>query len=167
MPTSCCAFNCISRQSKRSGISFFRIPKDVERRKQWLHAIKRGSVDKSDEPWDPKGHERICGKHFMSGKASDNPKHPDYVPSIFDFPTTPHQQEKSLKSKCNRAAKRQKRGKMSLDYNNPDFAPSVLKNDKNNKACKKRKQTKLERKAATLHSQPGRTSRSNGPNLTI
>lgn len=59
MVISCCAFGCTNRQGK-AGIKFFRFPKDVERRKKWIVAIKR-------QNWTPTEYSRVCSAHFVTG----------------------------------------------------------------------------------------------------
>ena len=48
---------------------------------QWLKAIGRKNKDGSD--WRPSESSRICNLHFATGKPSDNPDDPDFVPSMF------------------------------------------------------------------------------------
>ena len=60
IPSSCCAFNCTNRHSKEKGIKFYRFPKDPERRRRWIAAIRR-------EGWEPNDGSRICAAHFVSG----------------------------------------------------------------------------------------------------
>ncbi|KAG8171586.1 hypothetical protein JTE90_001064 [Oedothorax gibbosus] len=61
-----------------SKISMFSFPTNVSRRAEWARAIRR-------EGWSPKPKSRICSKHFVEGKPSNNPDHPDWNPSIFPF----------------------------------------------------------------------------------
>lgn len=51
-------------------------PVNEERRNLWIRAISR-------DRWQPKAHDRICGKHFVSGRPSKDPSSIDYVPSVF------------------------------------------------------------------------------------
>lgn len=44
----------------------YRIPAEKKRREQWIAAIKRENPDKSD--WQPSKHDRLCSRHFASGK---------------------------------------------------------------------------------------------------
>ncbi|KAH9366730.1 hypothetical protein HPB48_022791 [Haemaphysalis longicornis] len=70
--------------SKRSGanllsvIRSFRFPKDPSRRAAWVQAVRR-------DKWLPNDRSVICSTHFITGCPSQDPTHPDYVPSIFPF----------------------------------------------------------------------------------
>uniref|UniRef100_A0A8C4HIU4 THAP domain-containing protein 1 n=1 Tax=Dicentrarchus labrax TaxID=13489 RepID=A0A8C4HIU4_DICLA len=81
MGKSCCAIDCTNRSSEGSEQSFYRLPKAAEKRRLWIAAIWRDSWYPGTETW-------ICGSHFVSGKKSDDPLHPDYVPSLFSFTST-------------------------------------------------------------------------------
>ena len=48
---------------------------------QWLKAIGRKNKDGS--AWRPSDSSRICNLHFISGRPSDNPEDPDFVPSKY------------------------------------------------------------------------------------
>lgn len=48
---------------------------------QWLKAIGRKNKDGS--AWRPSDNSRICNLHFITGRPSDNPEDPDFVPSKF------------------------------------------------------------------------------------
>ncbi|EDV21054.1 uncharacterized protein TRIADDRAFT_60440 [Trichoplax adhaerens] len=82
MPDSCCVIGCKNRRIGNR-LSFYRIPractaKEIHRRQLWLKAINRSN-------WSTKkiANARISSQHFTTGKRSDNPDHPDYIPSIF------------------------------------------------------------------------------------
>ncbi|XP_026866705.1 THAP domain-containing protein 1 isoform X1 [Electrophorus electricus] len=81
MGKSCCAVYCTNRFSKNSELSFYRLPKAKEKRSKWITAIHRNNWNPGTEAW-------ICSSHFVSGKKSDDPLHPDYVPSLFSFTST-------------------------------------------------------------------------------
>ena len=76
VPVSCCAVNCTNRFKRDSGIGFYTIPAKQVRREAWLRAISRAG-------WEAKSSDRICGKHFVSGSPSRDPKNVDYVPTLF------------------------------------------------------------------------------------
>ncbi|XP_078606457.1 uncharacterized protein LOC144879100 [Branchiostoma floridae x Branchiostoma japonicum] len=92
MPTSCCALNCTNRKDKGSRKKFFRIPAEPGRRAAWLRALKRSDFEQGKKnptaAWTPRGHERVCSDHFISGNPSKDPADPDYVPSLFNLPTS-------------------------------------------------------------------------------
>jgi len=81
MPTTCAVVGCNNRQCKLCGVSYYSIPKeDQDCRRQWIAFVSRKNSDGS--AWKPgKGH-RVCSNHFISGKKSDEPGNPDYVPSV-------------------------------------------------------------------------------------
>ncbi|XP_019855499.1 PREDICTED: uncharacterized protein LOC109584257 [Amphimedon queenslandica] len=74
----CCAVNCNNRSKKGLGISFFCFPTDPAKRERWIAAIKRDN-------WSPSEYSRVCSRHFVTGKHSDDPRHVDYAPSIFHY----------------------------------------------------------------------------------
>jgi len=51
------------KQGKK--VSYHVFPRDVERRKQWLQAVKRQNIDGSK--WEPSKHAVLCGEHFITG----------------------------------------------------------------------------------------------------
>lgn len=63
MVQSCVIVGCTNRWQKGTPISWHRIPgeNNPERRKKWLAAINRKN-------WKPTSQDRVCGKHFISGK---------------------------------------------------------------------------------------------------
>ena len=76
MVVSCCAVNCSTRYLKGSGVSFFRFPANDQQRRAWINAVSR-------EKWSPSIHDRLCEKHFVGKKPSNDPMHVDYFPTIF------------------------------------------------------------------------------------
>ncbi|KAG7511425.1 THAP domain-containing 11 [Solea senegalensis] len=94
MVDSCCAPGCRNRREQGNGKAFYRIPKDPERRQRWITAIKRARMS---EHWEPSANGfRLCSDHFISGKKSENPRSPDYVPSIFKNVPTPEKKRKGM-----------------------------------------------------------------------
>ncbi|KAK7119636.1 hypothetical protein R3I94_021456 [Phoxinus phoxinus] len=81
MGKSCSAIDCKNRFNKKSNLSFYRLPKAKEKRTKWIAALCRNNWNPGSETW-------ICSCHFVSGKKSDDPLHPDYVPSLFSFTPT-------------------------------------------------------------------------------
>lgn len=83
---TCCAPQCWNRRDQDKTKVFYRIPKDPERREKWTSAIKRvGSVGKKTKRWNPPPLNgfRLCSDHFISGRKSEDPLSPDFVPSVF------------------------------------------------------------------------------------
>ena len=99
MVVSCPAFGCKNRFTKNSNLRFHRFPQDPERRKRWIHAMKRIN-------FDPGYHIKICSEHFLKTDympedeytlAKPRLKH-DAVPSI--FPTLPLLRHQSPQHRC-------------------------------------------------------------------
>ena len=61
MVHSCCAYGCKNRFNKENGIGFYRFPRNPERRRRWILAVRRKN-------WEPLEETRICGQHFLFGK---------------------------------------------------------------------------------------------------
>ena len=62
MVHTCVAVGCHNRKNPASGLSFYRFPKDGERRARWTAAVKR-------EHWQPNDTCRLCSAHFISGRC--------------------------------------------------------------------------------------------------
>ncbi|XP_011406505.1 PREDICTED: uncharacterized protein LOC100637682 [Amphimedon queenslandica] len=75
---SCCAVGCHSHHKKGQNLSFNCFPVDPLKRDRWIAAIRH-------ENWSPTEQTRVCSRHFVTGKHHNNPKHIDYVPSVFDY----------------------------------------------------------------------------------
>jgi len=82
MVKSCCAVDCHRKFKKGSGISFYKFPSDPSRRARWIAAVRW-------ESWSPNGSTLICSEHFASGKKSENPLSPDYIPTLFNYTKSP------------------------------------------------------------------------------
>ncbi|XP_076350034.1 THAP domain-containing protein 2-like isoform X2 [Tachypleus tridentatus] len=41
MVHSCCAFNCSNRRGQAENVSYYRFPKDPDRRRRWIAAVNR------------------------------------------------------------------------------------------------------------------------------
>jgi hypothetical protein len=89
MVKSCCAVGCTNRHQKGNKLSFYRFPVDSERRARWIAAIRR-------QNWQPTKHSFLCSAHFITGKKSQDPLSPDYVPSIFTFVNSPEKNQKAI-----------------------------------------------------------------------
>ena len=81
MPTTCAVVKCYNRHRKGSRISFYRFPKDPDRRRQWVAFVSRRNLDGS--PWEPGEGDRICSQHFVTERKYETPSDPDYVPSVY------------------------------------------------------------------------------------
>ncbi|XP_035282833.1 uncharacterized protein LOC118232196 isoform X1 [Anguilla anguilla] len=88
MPTMCVAVGCYQKAKRGSYVKFYTFPRDPVRRKRWVSAVKR-------EGWTPASHSKLCSMHFITGRRSDDPLSPDYVPSWFAHTTT-EEKEKSM-----------------------------------------------------------------------
>ncbi len=76
MVKTCCTVGCSLKYSKESELSFYRFPADQEKRCKWIAAVKR-------KDWEPNEYTWLCSAHFISGKKSNDPLSPDYIPSVF------------------------------------------------------------------------------------
>ncbi|XP_045172251.2 uncharacterized protein LOC123534193 [Mercenaria mercenaria] len=123
MVQSCVVVGCTNRWEKGSKVSWHRIPNENNpvRRKQWLSAINRKN-------WNPNSQDRVCGKHFVSGSASQIPEDPDYAPSLYlGYPT---HRSSTPNVKLNRFVRSRARQSLKLDReqdeNNRQRAASIL-----------------------------------------
>ena len=82
MVKNCCAVGCTKVYQKGSGISFYRFPTNVERKRRWIATVRR-------ENWMPSKYSWICSQQFVTGKKSNNPLAPNYVPSVFEHVDSP------------------------------------------------------------------------------
>lgn len=79
MPYSCVVVGCAMRKDERakaSKLGFFRIPKEQKKRRLWIAAINRKN-------WKPADWERVCGRHFVSGRSSSDRNNVDYCPTLY------------------------------------------------------------------------------------
>ncbi|XP_053733341.1 uncharacterized protein LOC128766029 [Synchiropus splendidus] len=76
MVHTCVVAGCRNRRTPGSTLSFYRFPRDPERKRRWIAAVNRRG-------WEPNDGSRLCSTHFISGKQVKNPRSPDYVPSVF------------------------------------------------------------------------------------
>ena len=88
MVKSCCAVQCANRCVPGCGLKFYRFPAGPKRRALWITKINRKN-------WQPNEYSWLCSSHFISGQKSNDPLSPDYVPSIFDYTSTPEKQKAS------------------------------------------------------------------------
>ncbi|XP_042372931.1 uncharacterized protein LOC121966929, partial [Plectropomus leopardus] len=93
--SSCCVAGCTNRRIKCSKVKFYRIPaatfRQRKQRQLWLNAIGR-------KDWTEVviKNARVCSEHFISGEKSDDPRSPDYVPSIFKPASPPKERRERM-----------------------------------------------------------------------
>ena len=88
MVKSCCAPGCQNRFKKDSNISFYRFPKDKDRRQAWVNSLKRKLMPSLDNAY-------VCSEHFITKTKSSDKNHPDFfVPSIFKHTSSPVKRRK-------------------------------------------------------------------------
>ncbi|XP_055070679.2 uncharacterized protein [Misgurnus anguillicaudatus] len=89
MVHTCVVAGCRNRRTPGSTLSFYRFPRDPQRKQRWIAAVNR-------EGWIPNEGSRLCSTHFISGKQVKNPRSPDYIPSVFTTaPLSPNMKEAS------------------------------------------------------------------------
>ncbi|KAJ3621695.1 hypothetical protein MTP99_003802 [Tenebrio molitor] len=85
--TNCCVVRCHNNYSNTDkSVKFYSFPSkphELERRRQWIYAIKRSKSDDCREGWEPKPHSRICSQHFVGNEKSNHPHNPAFLPTIF------------------------------------------------------------------------------------
>lgn len=72
----CCAPGCSNSRKTRGDLQFYRIPKEINRRRIWLTRIRRKN-------FSPTENTRLCSAHFLEGQKSDDTDSVSYNPSIF------------------------------------------------------------------------------------
>ena len=117
MVKSCFAVGCPNCYHKGCGLSFYRFPANHSRRNKRLAAIKR-------KDWQPSDYSWICSAHFVSGKKSNDPLSPDYVPSVFMYVPSPHKQK--IKRKLERYKERVRTKKRCLENSRMKAAAEAL-----------------------------------------
>lgn len=92
----CCAPGCSNSRKTRGDLKFYRIPKDINRRRVWLKRIRRKNVS-------PSVNTRLCSEHFIGGQKSDEIDSVSYNPSVFkhshDKPKLSRPTKNSLRTK--------------------------------------------------------------------
>ena len=76
MVKNCCVVGCHNVFKKNSDIQFYRFPTNPEKRSKWIAAVKRHDWVPNDKTW-------ISSTYFVTGKRSDSPLAPNYVPTLF------------------------------------------------------------------------------------
>ena len=87
MVSSCTVFGCKNRWSKeKPNVKFHSYPKDPERRRRWIHAVRRVNFDPSDKV-------KICSEHFLRSDYKQREDllitllKDDAIPSVFPVPS--------------------------------------------------------------------------------
>uniref|UniRef100_A0A3P9LUP1 THAP domain-containing protein 1 n=1 Tax=Oryzias latipes TaxID=8090 RepID=A0A3P9LUP1_ORYLA len=86
MVHTCVAVGCHNRKTPDSRLSFYRFPRDKDRKQRWIAAVKRAV-------WQSTDASRLCSEHFVSGKQSKNQFSPDYIPSVFKHTPSPEKRK--------------------------------------------------------------------------
>lgn len=60
MVHTCVVAGCRNRRTPGTALSFYRFPRDPERKQRWIAAVNR-------EGWVPNDGSRLCSTHFISG----------------------------------------------------------------------------------------------------
>jgi len=88
MVKNCCVVGCHNVFIKGK-IPFYRFPSAKRypvKRSKWIAAVKR-------DYWVPNSSTWICSEHFVTGKKSDDPLAPNYIPTIFPQVKTPEKRK--------------------------------------------------------------------------
>ena len=99
MVKNCCVVGCHNVFKKNSGIQFYRFPTNPEKRSKWIAAVKHDNWAPNDNTW-------IYSTHFVTGKRSDNPLAPNFIPMLFPQFNSPKKQK--LEKEASKFKRRQK-----------------------------------------------------------
>ena len=119
MPTTCAVFGCHNHQTKKIKRSFYRTPRDSDRRRRWLAFIGRRNEDGS--PWKPGTGDQVCSNHFLLKKKSDLSTNLDYIPSVRSAQDVPYVNEDAVarfeRLKCRHSTQQanEKEKKLQMD----------------------------------------------------
>ncbi|XP_029968236.1 uncharacterized protein LOC115403480 isoform X2 [Salarias fasciatus] len=69
MVHTCVVAGCRNRRTPGTALSFYRFPRDPERKQRWIAAVNR-------EGWVPNDGSRLCSTHFISAPLSPEMKEP-------------------------------------------------------------------------------------------
>ncbi|XP_069990406.1 uncharacterized protein [Penaeus vannamei] len=132
MPKSCIAVGCSNHNlMNRKGLSFHRFPdreKNTQKWRLWVEAMRR--VNEDGSPWAPGGkYAYICSEHFLEGKPSPDPTHPDFIPSVFKhYPLDKNKADKMKRYLAKEVPSSQKKMKISseeFEHLSPAVQPKV------------------------------------------
>lgn len=112
-----------NRTGRDQGVGFYRIPAVVtnkgefeekltaERRKEWIKAISRGDTEEKQVLES----ERVCGKHFVSGKPAPywNRYHDDWIPTL-NLGKKKYGPEVDVKANAQRTERAKKREQLAI-----------------------------------------------------
>ena len=81
MVVSCVAYGCTNRhKGAGSSLAFHKFPQDIEKRRKWIHALRRDN-------FEPTSSSRLCSEHFQPSDYENYGMRRrlkiDAVPSIF------------------------------------------------------------------------------------
>uniref|UniRef100_A0AAQ4PQM5 THAP domain-containing protein 1 n=1 Tax=Gasterosteus aculeatus aculeatus TaxID=481459 RepID=A0AAQ4PQM5_GASAC len=62
MVHTCVVAGCRNRRTPGTPLSFYRFPRDPERKRRWIAAVNRRG-------WEPNDGSRLCSTHFLSGTS--------------------------------------------------------------------------------------------------
>uniref|UniRef100_A0A3Q1B0Z3 THAP domain-containing protein 1 n=1 Tax=Amphiprion ocellaris TaxID=80972 RepID=A0A3Q1B0Z3_AMPOC len=62
MVHTCVVSGCRNRRTPGTSLSFYRFPRDPDRKQRWINAVNR-------EGWIPNDGSRLCSTHFISGNT--------------------------------------------------------------------------------------------------
>ncbi|XP_049517161.1 uncharacterized protein LOC125942934 [Dermacentor silvarum] len=86
---TCCVVGCTNTPANTANapeaVHFYRFPAWAhfgERRQTWIRLVRRQRIDGAGD-WEPGAHARICSRHFVGNRKSDESSSPSYNPSIF------------------------------------------------------------------------------------
>ena len=127
----CVVFGCGSRSDREKGIGFYRIPSVInnkstfeeelttERREKWIQAISRGDTKAKDVL----KRERVCGKHFVSGKPSPywDKHNVDWVPTL-ELGKKSYGREIDYEARAKRQERAKKREKHAIEQQEREAA---------------------------------------------
>lgn len=90
----CCAPGCSNSRKTRDDLQFYRIQKDISRRRVWLKRIRR------KKNFSPADNTRLCSVHFFGGQNSDKIDSVSYNcnPAIFKQNHVKRQLSRSTKN---------------------------------------------------------------------
>ena len=139
MVVSCFAIDCASRYTKGSGVGFFfRFPVDPARHRLWISAIRRRKADGST--WVPSKWDRVCGRHFQSGRPHPEAAHPDFTPNVqLGYPTS--------SSLSVRETSLQEEARQGSSESPPLVSPRIRRSERARERCRRPRLCLLSRRA--------------------